>query len=49
MGAAAAQSEKKLGAEFIRGGSYKCTPEGESAPPRTGGVTFSLGGGGCGV
>ena len=33
------------GAEFM-GVSCKCTSEDENAPPRRGGVTFLLGGGG---
>jgi len=37
--------EKKLGAEYM-GVSCQCTPEGDSAPPRSGGVTFLLGGAG---
>jgi len=39
------REKKKLGAEYM-GVSCQCTPEGDSAPPRSGGVTFLLGGAG---
>jgi len=40
VGAGAPQGKKKcLGAELMEI-SFKCTPDGKSAPPRRGGVTF---------